>query len=270
MAHETGDNEGSPPPQPPVTPAPAHPQTPPPSGNPYGSAPTLPHLQTHASSAPVDHTWDGIPSGYQTELEDLAMQWQQVAGFGITIDQKALRKMADAHVVSLRDLGLWMWNNGGMSDDLKQRSPWLAWGMDQSTFQRQLSDYQDTYEQLTGQRADFDPSTLVGGKQMDMASAYFWQSFQQNLTQSGLRERLLHDDRVQSTYGWVRFGLDFDTFQQRKVDMRMSFGQDLNNDQAVLQLQYLHQTQGSGRAVTAQAPSGQTQGPAAASEVQVR
>lgn len=251
-----------PPAPPPYAPSPA----PPTPGRQYApSAPKYGAAKTSAApSAPVDHTWDGVPSGYKTELEDLALQWQQVAGFGVTIDEATLRKMADAHVVSLRDLGMWMWRSGPMTDDLKNRSPWLAFGMDQSTFNRQLSDYQDTYEQLTGQRPGWNQANP------DAVTYQMSDAFQRNLTQSGLREELMHDENIRSTYGWIKFGLNFDDFQNRKTDMRLSFGQELTNDQAVLQLQYLHQAQGSGRAVAAQAPPAQQQGPATPSEVTVR
>jgi hypothetical protein len=251
-------------PAPPPSDPPARQQQAPTPRGPYAPGPQ-PHVAS-APAAPTDHTWDGIPSGYHTELEDLALQWQQIAGFSVTIDEAALRKMADAHVVSLRDLGQWMWGTqGAMSGDLKQRSPWLAFGMDQTSFQRQLSDYQDTYQQLTGQRLDFsmDAST-------NPSIGWVWQAFSQNLTQSGLREQFLHDQNMLNTYGWLKFGLDFDTFQQRKVDMRVSFGQDLTNDQAILQLQYQHQAQGSSRAVTAPAPQGQQAGPVTPTEVEVR
>lgn len=274
MANVTydGDDGGSPdapvaaPPPPP--PAPYRPWAP------YSPTPYSPYSRSGGKgpqtsrSAPVDHAWDGVAAGYKSEIEDLALQWQQVAGFSVTIDEATLRKMADAHVVSMRDFGLWMWNNGpGMTDEIKQRSPWLAWGLDQTTFNRQLSDYEDTYEQLTGQRVAFDPAV---GKQMDMASNFLWEAFRNNLTQSGLREELMHDETIRNTYGWIKFGLTFDDFQQRKVDMRIAFGQDLSNDQAMLQLQYLHQAQGANRAVTAPAPQGQQQGPVTPTEVTVR
>jgi len=210
--------------------------------------------------------WDGVASGYKTELEDLALQWQQVAGFGLTIDEASLRKMADAHVVSMRDFGQYMWTNL-MPTDLKDRAPWLAWGIDQSTWNRQLSDYTDTYEQITGDRPNF---AVSAGGQMDAPSSTFWDAFTRNLTQSGLREKLLHDEGIKQTFGWVRFGLDFDTFQQRKTDMRLSFGVDLSNEQAVLQLQYLHQSAGASRSVQAVAPPGQQQGPVTPTEAEVR
>lgn len=245
-------------------PAPASvPRQAPAPGRPYGA----PQASYAAAATPVDPLWDGIAAGYKTELEDLALQWQQVAGFNVTIDEPTLRKMADAHVVALRDMGQWIWNQSPLlSTQEKQRAPWLAWGLDQTSWNRQLSDYLDSYEQLTGQRPAF---AISDQGQLSGESQRFWGAFADNLTQTGLRERLLHDDSIQQQFGWVRFGLDYDTFQQRKVDMRMTFGFDVSNDQAVLQLQYLHQAQGASRAVQAQAPAGQ-QGSVTPTEVEVR
>lgn len=255
---------------PPDTP-PNMPSGPPQDQGPGGGAPTyggVPKPQSSSASS-TDHTWDGIASGYQTELEDLALQWQQLAGFGMTIDEATLRKMADAHVISLRDMGQWLWNSGVMPEDLKERTPWLAFGIDQTTWNQQLGQYEDMYEQITGQRLNFGLN-IGAAEAADPGNVAIVQAFMGNLSQSAFREALLHDQRIMSTYGWVKFGLDFDTFQQRKVDMRMQFGQDLSNDQAVLQLQYLHQAQGSGRAVTAAAPQGQQAGPVTPTEVEVR
>lgn len=256
-----------PPPPPDTPPPPTMPDSPGPPPGPYGSpAATRPP----PPSAPVDHTWDGIASGYKTELEDLALLWQQTIGFQVTIDEKTLRRMADAHVISSRDMGQWMWASGLLSDDLRGRIPWAAFGMDQSSYQRTLGDLQDAIERYTGTR----PAFVTNPSAADPANAgwdkMIWAALVTGESQSGFTEQLLHDENVRSHYGWIKYGLDYDTFQQRKTDMRVTFGQDLSNDQAILQLQYLHQNQGSSREVTAPAPSGGQAPAPAISEVEVR
>lgn len=213
------------------------------------------------------HTWDGIAAGYKAELEDLAMQWQQIDGFSVSINEDTLRRMADAGVTSLRDMGQWIYHNAGWGSLIRGKV-WLWFGMDQSTYMRQLGDYQDAFERYTGTRPDLNMH-MDTQQPSDAYAQMLFDAFSQGLSQSALTEKLLHDENTRSAYGWIKYGLTFDDFQQKKTDFRVTFGQDLSNEQAILQLQYLHQAQGASRQVTAPAPAGQAPAPEI-SEVEVR
>jgi hypothetical protein len=125
--------------------------------------------------------------------------------------------------------------------------------LDQSTYVSQLGSYQDMVEQLTGQRPDFKLD-MATGNTGDQFSQMIWAAFRSQESQSGFREKLLHDSNIRQQFGWLRFGLQYDDFQNRKTDMRMNFGQDLTDQQALLQLEYMHSAAGAGRGATVQAP----------------
>jgi hypothetical protein len=128
--------------------------------------------------------------------------------------------------------------------------PWAFYGMTRDQYLTRVEGYQKQYALLTGKNLDVLGvfGSASGADQGMVASA-----LRNNLTPDLFAQQITSDVNMQITYGWLRYGLNFQQFQQQKLGMQQAFGNTLNDAQAVQQLQYFHTNQGSDQAVRQQA-----------------
>lgn len=194
-----------------------------------------------------------IPQPRLDQIRDLVNQWEQLVGYSVTVPDWAVEEMASTpswwkggQISSLFDVGQYMdqrSRDGGGSTVIpwdSSKMPWAVYGMNVSEWSAKLDAFGNVYGGLTGQGSD------VG----------LFESLLQQLHGQGneaeFRTLIQADPRIRDTYGWVKFGLDYQSFREQKDQMRLALGQDVDDKQAVLQLQYSHRAQGGGSEVSVQ------------------
>lgn len=210
------------------------------------------------------------PPAYVNELKAWADQYMQASGYTVEIFDVNLEWMASHNVESYADFAREKW--GGLTDAQRQQSPWLVTGLGKDAWTSAVNQYSEVFEQLTGRPLntayEVGQGPAPGSRQKRVSTPgnpdfdLFSQYLGQGLTSSEFNQKLMHDKAFQDTYGWVKYGMNYDQFQQQKLNMRQSFGKDLSDQEAVTQLQYLHSnsTAAEARGATAQAkPEGQGQ-----------
>jgi hypothetical protein len=180
--------------------------------------------------------WNEIPVGYQNELLDLKAQYEQLDGYQRDVSNDQLLNMANYHTQSLLDFGQKMASFGLVSRERQ----WLAYGLSQSQYQSTLNSYSTVWNQLTGQ------PLFVGAPGPDYRNAVWVDAaFKKGLSSSDFQNQLIQDSSMQQAYGWIKYGLNFQQFQQQKLSMQATFGATLTDAQGVQQLRYLHTAQGA-------------------------
>ncbi len=181
------------------------------------------------------------------QIRDLVNQWEQLVGYTVTVPDWMVYEMANQQtsagwVTNLFDLGQYMlghtapgaynlvWSNAPFQ-------PWAWYGMSATEYNAKLQQFDSTYQQLTGQSL---PGNTGHNDLVDQAL----KQHQGTMTGAQFSTWLMSQDNIKNTYGWLKYGLDFEQFQARKLDMRTAFGRDLSDQEAVTQLQFLHQAQG--------------------------
>lgn len=209
--------------------------------------------------------WNDVPAGEQNLLLDLAAQWEQSDGYAVPVSDNMgwLLSMADAGISDLLDFSQWMWNSSGTAD---QSKPWTGFGMTKDVYAATLNDYATRYEALTGQLIDVSQPG---------AGTQFFSYLSKGLTGSEFQQQFMMDKTMQATYGWLKYGLDYQSFQQEKLQMQTAFGAQwhpLSDTDAVAQLQYWHRSGGPDASARAAAPSPQKQAavPGAAGQSVIR
>lgn len=176
------------------------------------------------------------------QIRDLVNQWEQLAGYSVSVGDDMVSAMADAvqgfgQIVSLYDVGQWIHAHGQPLDNF----PWARYGMNVSEWTAKMGAFADAYGSLTGQGIDEPMFEALLTKTHGQAS------------EGEFRTLISSDPRIRETYGWVKFGLDWQSFQQQKDQMRLMTGFELDDKQALLQLQYTHRNQGGSSEVSQQA-----------------
>lgn len=207
--------------------------------------------------------WAGVGQELRNEIEDLEHQWEVDAGFPIAIQAGTLAKMAKSGVVTYRDFSQYLWNNNLIPPQLKASSPWIGFGVSQDQWNSTMSDFSNSWFEMTGQNLDTTPQSA---QFKDITRAILrGESASQWMT------KLQNDTNMQKQYGWLKFGMNFQQFQQYKVGQRLAFGKDLSNEEALKAYQFDQPAQGrtfSGS--VAASPASQKQGPAGADLTTVR
>jgi hypothetical protein len=183
------------------------------------------------------------------QLRDLRDQWEQLVGYQFEIPDWAIQEMAGdpGRYQTLYDVGQYMQAHAGYGSgaflwtpDRSAAMPWAKYGMSATAYATRVEGYDSTFRTLTGQAAPIDlVDTALREHEGTMTAAQFstW---------------LMAQDNIKNTYGWLRYGLDFQQFQTQKLQMRSSFGRDLTDQEAVTQLQYLHAAAGSNAGASVQ------------------
>jgi hypothetical protein len=179
-----------------------------------------------------------------SQIRDLVNQWEQLVGYSIEVPDWAVDEMskhADKYA-SLYDVGQYMVahqrTGGGASADLfvpewNSMMPWGKYGMNSAEYGARHESFDSSYRKLTGQNVPQDViDRALKENQGAMTGAQFdtW---------------LLNQDSIKQQYGWLKYGIDFQQFQTQKLQMEQQFGGKVSDQQAILQLQYLHAAQGA-------------------------
>lgn len=182
-----------------------------------------------------------------SEITDLLNQWEALVGHTVTVPNWMVDEMANNNTVagfitSVYDVGRYMlahtapgpYNLVWMD---AQYQPWAWYGMSVSEYDTKVQALSSTYEQLTGQAA---PANDGHGNIIDQALSVN----QGSMTGAQFQTFLLSQENIKNQFGWLKYGLDFQQFQQQKLQMRTQFGRDLTDQEAVAQLTYMHAAQG--------------------------
>lgn len=192
-------------------------------------------------------TWKDVPLGEQLQLLAIKDAWEQASGYQYLVDTDvALLAMARDGVSTMAEMGKYM--NTHTDGSIITRMPWAAYGLGRDQYQSLATTFGAEYKKVTGH--DISAEALSKAFQSSQTGAGGL------LTGSEYGQQLISDPEIQKTYGWVKYGLDYNQFQQQKLGMQQSFGQVLDDTQAIAQLTYFHASQGSDRSVHAQAAQG--------------
>lgn len=189
------------------------------------------------------------------QIRDLVNQWEQIVGYRATVADWMVSEMADnPATTTIYDLGQYMAQHVNtppgtsiMDGPTWYQMPWAPWGMSMTQYSQKLEAYDSAFRTLTGQSA---PQDLIDAALKQHQGMMTGQQFE---------TWLLAQESIKNTYGWLKFGLDFQQFQTQKLQMRTGFGRDLTDAEAVAQLQYHHAAQGGNVGVAAQQTLGQAE-----------
>jgi len=184
------------------------------------------------------------------QMRDLVNQWQQLVGYSMTVTDWAVTEMSDHpnQFATLFDVGQYMMGHrqgsgtgapSGASfiPGWYDTMPWAQFGMSANEYHSTYAGFDAVFRKLTGHA--LEPGVILHVLR-NMGGA---------LSATEFETWMMGEDSIKNTYGWLKYGLDFNQFQQQKLDMRTHFGRDLTDAEAVTQLQYYHQAQGTNQAV---------------------
>jgi len=223
-----------PPPAPPAPPAPG------PGGgsNYYGPA-----YAARTSSPPPPPPkppgpLDGIPQERVAQIQDLVNQWEQMVGFSATVSDQLIAQMAKNYgMTDIFDIAQYLKANLGSSWANMAQQPWAWYGMSATEYNSHLAAYRSVWSQLTGTEL---PGNDGNNNIVDQAL----KQFQGQMSENQFQQWLLSQDNIKNTYGWLKYGLNFNQFEQQKLGMNLAFGRTLSDTEGVTQLQYLHSASG--------------------------
>lgn len=201
-------------------------------------------------------TWKDVPTGYQNEIQSMVDLVEQNMGYAYPVGEKELLSMARTGVLNEADVGQWLVRH---HSDIQQKYPWINYGLDKDTYQSYATTFSTEYKKITGQDIPADQMSAAFNSVKDRTGGI--------LSGSEYAQQLQNDANIQKQFGWVRYGLDFNQFQQQKLQMRQAFGKDLTDQEGVVQLQYLH---AGGQSREVQGAQQQQRQPATAGQSVVR
>lgn len=164
-------------------------------------------------------------------LSDLAAQWMQQVGYTVEVSQGEIEDLAREGASTMFDIGQYFGRDSRYASAFRTY-PWAQFGMSATEYDTKVQTLGSTFLQLTGQALPQDILTEALRQNQGTMTGPQFQTF------------LLSHEAIKNTYGWLKYGLDFQQFQQRKLDMATSLGHPLSDQEAVTQLQYMHQAQG--------------------------
>ena len=185
-----------------------------------------------------------LPTGARNLLDDYRNQLEALGGNTLNLPDSALVQVyqngtPDTLSMFAQDIA-----SIGALGPYKDAQPWIQYGLNFDQYQSQAGTFATEYKKITGQDISGEALSQAFSSLKDVTGGL--------LTGSEYAQRLQNDKNIQKTYGWVKYGLDYQQFQQQKLQMRQSFGKDLTDQEATAQLQYFHAAQGGNREVTAQ------------------
>ena len=204
-----------------------------------------------------------------SEIWDLVNQWEQSIGHTVSVADWMVNEMAGQpeRYETLFDVGQYFGNHIGdtsrgdivMDPTRWGQMPWAQFGMTLTEYDTHLAAFNSSFRQLTGVDAPQDIITQALSQNQGRMSGPQFETW------------LLAQDNIKQQYGWLKYGLDFQGFQQQKLQMNQGFGGVLTDAEAVAQLQYHHAAQGRDLTAVARPQSQQQQkGTAAVSGSVVR
>ena len=200
-----------------------------------------------------DQQWNNVPVAVQNEIDALVVQWVQQTGGAYVPSVGDLLYLQSAKDLSAESVAQYLY--GKMGSVAQTQMPWAATGLDRDSYMSASQQFQTMYETLTGQQ---------------MSVQQVQQAMQQGYTASTYRDFLMADKNTLNTYGWLKYGYNYQQFQTYKEGLKQSFGGTLDDKQAIMQLQYLHSASSSGPTATARQPARQGQTPVEQTQSEVR
>jgi hypothetical protein len=200
-------------------------------------------------------SWKKVPTGEQNSLAQMADIWEQETGYRVPITSKQMLLMANAGVETAHDLGQYIANHLAKPfASVLSTMPWAQYGLDKDTYAATAGTFGTEYKKVTGQdiskdalhKAFLSPPAAGGGI----------------MTGSQYAQTLMNDQAIQNTYGWVKYGLDYASWTQQKLQSRTAMGRDIKDTEAATLLQYGKAASGSNMGVTAKQGGQQQQQPA--------
>jgi hypothetical protein len=181
------------------------------------------------------------------QIRNLVNEWEQLTGFTISFNDWAINEMAGkpGEFETIYDIGRFAEIYSGslwwqfIPEHALDKIPWAKFGMSSTEYNAKLEAYDTAFQTLAGTSAPPDLVERALKEHQGVMSGSQFQTW------------LLAQDAIKNTYGWLKYGLDFEQFQAQKLQMRSSFGRDLSDAEAVTQLQYQHAAQGPNVSVAA-------------------
>ena len=226
------------------------------------AAPAPAPATSQASNRPIgsytsltgDPANGAIPPGEYNVLENNMGAWENLVGYSVEPTTAQLLDMANKGALTLADFGKYMATQPNAQAAVANM-PWANYGLNKDEYAATAAIFGTTFKQVTGQ--DISPEALAKAfsNPNDPTGTNL-------LTGSQYQQQLMNDTTVQNTYGWVKYGLNFEQWTQQKLSMQTSFGRTLNDAEAATVLQYTKSASGSNMGVTAKQTGQQTQQPA--------
>jgi len=203
---------------------------PPPSSGTQTSSPAAPK--------PPSGPLAGLPQYRLAQMQDLVTQWEQLIGYQGTVSDQLLANIVNNYTISdIYDVAQYLKGNMGSAWTNMSIQPWAWYGMSATEYNSKLASYRSTWSQLTGTEL---PANDGNGNLVDQAL----KQYQGQMSDTQFQQWLMSQDSIKNTYGWLKYGLNFDQFQQQKQTMNLAFGRSLTDTEGVTQLQYLHSATG--------------------------
>jgi hypothetical protein len=208
---------------------------------------------------PTYASWKDVPVGEQNVLNDLKAQYDQLTGYTVTVPAWALLNAASYGLQTIHELGGYMMQvqnylaGGNPAVAAPTSMPWADLGINKDTYAALSTSYGTEYKKYTGQDIPAAALKQAFSNVKDPTGNNF-------LSASQYAQQLQQDTAIQNTYGWIKYGLDYQQFQQHKQAMTQAFGgasPDVGYADAlgVQQLQYWHQNASATAEVRAQPAS---------------
>lgn len=195
------------------------------------------------------YVWDHTPL---TDMQRMSMPWM---GVGLTQDQydREIRTFAAEYQrLTGQQLNPFAQISNGFITDPVFQSAWDAMRTGQSATDWGLAMSKDPnaqklnpglsqgldYFQTEGKESNlagiFKELTGAGAPQ-DLLDRSL------KLDPTAFRAQVVTDPQMLNTYGWLKYGKNYEQFQAFKNDQRQFIGHDLNDTEALAQLQYTHE-----------------------------
>lgn len=188
-------------------------------------------------------TFADVPTGERNVLMDFRNRWEALIGYQ--------SQVSDQEMLNIVNSGWDSTSLHGFSDAMKAavpaNMPWARYGLTSDQYASLSSTFGTEFQKLTGQAIDQPNLAKAFTAQQDVTGGF--------LSGSQYASQLQQDKNIQDTYGWVKYGLDYNQFQQHKQSMTQAFGGAPSDPQAVQALQYWHVNQAASQAVQAQPAS---------------
>lgn len=192
-----------------------------------------PSTQSSAPAGPAPLSWDSFPPEQKNQLMAMEHEYMASNGFRVPISDQQLMQMAQNGIANMFDFAQAVWQT--MDPGLKEAMPWAEFGMDHDTFTAAVQQLGDAYKSLTGEVGD---KAMLESALKDMHGRVDMQHF---------TEKLKTDEKMKTTFPWIKYGMTHEQFSQFKEDNKAAYGHVLSDDEAkrVLTDQHEHQTRGS-------------------------
>ena len=167
-------------------------------------------------------------------------EWESLVGYSIEPTTEQLLTMANQGIVNLRDFGQFMSGQDNAKDRVGTM-PWANYGITKDEYASASNIYRTEYKKVTGE--EIGAAALKDAFQNPRDSSL--------ISGSRYQQQLMNDAAIQKQFGWVKYGLDFQSWTQQKISIRGAFGRDIQDSEAATILQYHHAASGPNMAATA-------------------